>query len=352
MKKYLIYNPELDQATVIAKYLKKYSANNIHITGCTNSNSRKNMLLIHKKYFDEIIIDNYTNPNHIKKYDIIIPTGSHDTELVLQKYNKIKIGQITFKQKNLFVSEKPKMLKFIKSINIPIPNTYYNISEINNFPVFYKSDSETSYKKLKGIIRNKKQLLNLNLKDVIYQEFIDSKSTFAVGFLAEDGEIICSLSHEEKASFPKVGGSASYIEIINNKKLFEYTVKILHKLKYSGWGLAEYKYCEKRKDFVFMEINAKFWASIELYLLNSSCFFEKLFDIKYKTKQNKALVYLHRIFKTDNKFIFSNLGKILKQKKATSNLIKILYAFFRNLYPELIIFKFLKNFYKNENFKK
>ena len=67
-------------------------------------------------------------------------------------------------------------------------------------------------------------------------------------------------------------------------------------LKYSGWGLIEFKYCPKRKDYVFMEVNAKFWASIEFTLINNPAFFFKLFGIQYEIKKPvNCIIFLDRL---------------------------------------------------------
>lgn len=97
------------------------------------------------------------------------------------------------------------------------------------------------------------------------------------------------------------------IESYDDKRLLQYTSKIVQKLNYNGWGLAEYKYCDKRNDFVFMEINAKFWASIEFILINNSQFLKMLLDINYKSQIESRILFVSRLFQYSFVDILKNI---------------------------------------------
>jgi hypothetical protein len=66
-------------------------------------------------------------------------------------------------------------------------------------------------------------------------------------------------------------------------------------MNYNGWGLAEFKYCKNRKDYVFMELNAKFWASLEFFLLNKPEFAKQLFHIDIKTPPCKKILFVNQL---------------------------------------------------------
>jgi hypothetical protein len=50
-----------------------------------------------------------------------------------------------------------------------------------------------------------------------------------------------------------------------------------------------------------MEINAKFWASIEFTFLNNPLFLKLLFDIDEKQRDIKKAVFIHRVIQSDFK---------------------------------------------------
>ncbi len=331
MKKILILNAGLDQAVAIAKFLKTYSE--VHITACTEHRSKKNIFLIQKKYYDKLIVKDYLEALKTDNYDAVIPTGGYDTEKLLSLKKKIEVGKISFKIENLFVSNKTEMLNFVSKLGVPIPETFNNIEEICDFPVFFKQKEENSPKAL-GIIKSKKELNKIHRPTNLYQEYITHPSTFGVGFLAKDGNIICCFAHEELISFPKIGGSAVFLQKSDDQKIIEYTHKILKELKYTGWGLAEYKYCEKKKDFVFMEINAKFWASLEFALYNEPKFCKELFNINYKKENIDTITYIHRLLGTKSRLVFKNFREIIKSKKAVTSFKRSVYMFFRNIFKK------------------
>jgi len=136
-----------------------------------------------------------------------------------------------------------------------------------------------------------------------------------VGFIARDGNILCSFTHFEKESIPKAGGSAVIIEKCEEQKLVEYTRLIVKKLAYSGWGLAEYKYCDKRHDFVMMEINSKFWASCEFAFRNNPLFMKYLFGIDSKNENIHGMLYVDRAIERGFMFCLMNIKYFIAYKK-------------------------------------
>ena len=292
MKKILILQPSSDQAQAIAKFLKKYSDDFFIVGGLMEGDSSRRSF----PFFDKLEQITPDCPTGKNAYDIILPTGARSTKSFFTKGNHLRVGNIRFDQKNLQVSDKLMMLDLISKLQIPIPETYDSPDKIPAFPVFYKTRFETGGKG-RGIIRDRKELQAIAQDNsIFFQEFIDSPFTYGVGFLARDGILITSFIQQEQYSYPKTGGSGVILQTFEDPELIGYTEKILKNLQYSGWGLVEFKYCPKRKDYVFMEVNAKFWASIEFTFLNNPVFFRELFDIRYIPERRvKCIIFLDRL---------------------------------------------------------
>lgn len=235
-----------------------------------------------------------------KKFDIVIPCGAASTSLYFMANDSMKIGQMDFAEENFITFDKIKTLGICDKIGIPIPKTFTNKKNVDILPVFYKSLREDSYRE-RGIIRNARDFIDIKSKTVFYQELITTPGTYSVGYLADRGKMVTSFAQKEAISVPYHGGSAVVLERMEDPRLFEYTERIIKEIGYSGWGLAEYKYCDKRKDFVFMEINAKFWASIEFTFLNNPTFLKLLFDIDLKPKDIKKAIFINRVIQSDFK---------------------------------------------------
>ena len=290
MKRLLILDPTLDQSKSVAKMLNKYSNDYYIIGGFRGIKIPRSM-----KYFDQLVHIDINNVIKDKSIDIIIPTGAKSTQELISRVKRLKVGNVEFDEKNLVVYDKIKMLKIVGDLNILIPDTYTEKEDIKAFPVFYKQSYECGGG-IRGVAGHEDHLKQLgDTRSLIFQEYIDSPCTFGVGFLAEDGKIKTYFIHKELLSWPRAGGSGVVLEKFYDERLLNYTRRILQHLRYNGWGLAEFKYCERRKDYVFMEINSKLWASIEFSFLNNNVFLKELFGIQYHNSDINCIVYADRL---------------------------------------------------------
>lgn len=287
MKKVLIFEPGSNQAISIVKFIKKYS--NFYVVGCVEKK-----ILFKNLLYDNIIVSDYLDVA-IKDYDYVLPMGADSTLRVISKYEQLNyFDGISFTSENLFVFNKEKMLTMVNSLNIPIPTTYYKKSLIEKFPIFYKENFEVGGG-IRGVAQSPNELPNDN--SLIYQEYIDTPSTYGFGFLAKNGKVLTYTVHKEVISYPESGGSSVVIEKIEDERIVEYSKKILDKIKYNGWGLVEFKYCNIAKDYYFMEVNGKFWASIEFSLQNNMNFMKILLNVNSnKNHEIDRMLFINRLF--------------------------------------------------------
>lgn len=234
----------------------------------------------------DIKVDNFSGQ--------LVPAGAASTEHLL-KESSIVLGSVTMSQNCLLVYDKKKFLQHCHDHALPIPLVYPDFSDIKetDYPIFFKQKYEQGGG-VRGLANNVKEVPAEEVDSLVFQEYIDSPGTYGVGFVSVDGEVEALHCHFEKISQPPQGGSAVLIEKIDEPRLVELTKSIVESLQYSGWGLAEFKYCPKRKDYVFMEVNAKFWASCELAFRNEPKFLKLLFDVDYSGKPSGGLFYLNR----------------------------------------------------------
>jgi hypothetical protein len=315
---YIIYSPFLDQACALAKFLCAFRPGAI-VWGALMPEEEHNLLSIRKylirKYFSKILKLEDALKLDINNY-VHVPTGAISTKYFLENFGDIKLGQITLTRKALQVFDKMWLINIAKSIGIPVPETWENLESVQKYPVFYKKRFETGGGK-RGIILTEKDAklkfdsIKTNGDIYIYQEFIKSRGTYGVAFIADQGKILANFVYFERESFPPMGGSAVIIEKFQDKKLVEYSKKLIEALEYSGWGLVEFKYDPDRCDYVLMEVNAKFWASCEFTFLNEPKFLKLLFGINMSKKPVKRMVFIHRAFERGMPFFFENIRYIV-----------------------------------------
>lgn len=283
--------PTSDQAISVARILSELD--NVRINAVI-LNGESQPAYLSKLYNKQVYIKDYSE---LPIKCTIVPFGAQSTEKMLVSGDVI-IGDVMLTQDALNVYEKPKFLNFCQKHNLPIPTTLMKIDELidSDFPIFYKQKYEQGGG-MRGVAKSFNEIPPDGQDELIYQELITSPGTYGVGFLAEKGMLVTNYCHFEESSYPASGGSAIVIKKVENNRLLELTKLFIQKSNYSGWGLAEFKWCDKRNDFVFMEINAKFWASCELAFISEPTFIKRLFNVDNISKKNiNGIVYVNRAF--------------------------------------------------------
>ena len=90
---------------------------------------------------------------------------------------------------------------------------------------------------------------------------------FSHVFLADKGDIVYDCFHE-RLHEPGFGGGSSYRRIVlePNGDFAQASRKIVKDIKWNGIGYLEYKYNKDREEYCLMELNGRFWGSINLHL--------------------------------------------------------------------------------------
>jgi len=236
------------------------------------------------------------NAGVLENYDIVLPTGAQSTHWMATQFEKFKVNNLSFTKNNLQYFDKISVLTRVKDLGIPIPETYETIDAIDtSYPLFYKQKYESGGG-ARGIARSRDDLEKLaDQHELLFQEYIPGSTTYGIGFLVKNNSIVASFQHSEILSQPVQGGSAVVIKRFYDDRLKTYTQRIVQALGFEGWGLAEYKYCPKRRDFVFMEINAKLWASIEFAFMNNNSFLKYMFDLEYPEEEINSALFIDRL---------------------------------------------------------
>jgi hypothetical protein len=309
MKKVLILSPNLDQALAVARFIRRYSKGAILYGGLLEGEKFEV-----RGYYDKML--RIRSVRDLEGYDYVLPTGARSTYWMATHIGDFLLNDIPYAKENLQYFNKIDLLSRVTALGISAPKTFERIDAIDvSYPIFYKPGFEKGGGP-RGVIYSPKDLERVPKKhELIFQEYIPSGTTYGVGFIAKDNKILTSFQHEELLSLPIQGGSAVYIRRFNDERLLNYTKKIIQNLGFSGWGLAEFKYCPRRRDYVFMEINAKLWASIEFTLLNNNKFLKYLFDIDHPEIRIEDALYIERFIALGLPECLRNSHYLLRSKK-------------------------------------
>lgn len=315
LKNYLIFSPYLSQSISCAKRLK--NAENIFVTGACLPGEGAFLHPQITKWYDNIIFIDSIVENNFDRYDCVLPTGSLSTRLVFDHLDSIQCGSIHFERNALLSSDKLAILSLAESIGVNIPTTWIDIKDIpsDTKAIFYKPKFEGAPgSRSWAASRDQIPASVQHNENYLFQEKIESPGVYGYGFIADAGNILSFFMHHEIISYPFDGGSAAVLRPYHNKSLQQHSARLIKAMSYTGWGLVEYKWCPRRKDFVLMEINAKLWASIELAFCLNPDFSQRILSIQAAPVPVHGLIWPDRLLKCGPRVIWSARKYLIKYK--------------------------------------
>lgn len=286
----IILEPWLDQARSLARFLRRYDKQSRVIGAITSEEpipiSLRPFHELRRKSMDELLA--------LSDDNVVFPTGYLSTWTFVRMKGGIQVGGSHFREENLRAYDKVWTLRTADELGIPIPLQLSDPGSMERFPVFYKSRTEGSHRR--GIARSMAELEALEEREsLIFQENIATPFFYGVYFLADEGEIVTDLTVRSLRETPPTGGSSVVMEPFHHPLLLDYTRRMVERMDYSGWGMTEFKSHPSRDDFVFMELNAKLCASVELLFLLRPQFLGRLFGISYEPRDVGRIVFADRL---------------------------------------------------------
>lgn len=306
-KTFYILQPQLDQSISLSRLLRRGNPSvKVVAVACKGEGKFRSA-----EYDAVQEIDDYGQvPEGVR----VIPTGAASTEVLLAARD-IALGEIALERSALAAYDKKRFLSLCETAGLPIPRTFHSIRDVPDafYPLFYKEAHEQGGGK-RGVAHTAADVPKHVEGALIFQEYIDSPGTYGVGFLAKHGELLVSFSHLERESYPSTGGSAVLIERVDDPALIDLTSRVVSAMNYSGWGLAEFKYNRVSSGYVFMEVNAKFWASCEVAFRSQPEFLKLLFGVDSAASSAKSWFFVNRGMARGILFMLGNLRSFLKSE--------------------------------------
>jgi len=334
----------------------------------------------------EIVVPKYEDKNFKRvffnsllkhKISLIILVGSNSFKKIVplkERLEKLGINIITVNYKTINIAfSKKKTYDLAQKLSIPIPKTIYpkkidtlkiikkkidypcvikGLFEVGGNIVDYAYNEDELEEKYYKICKKHNLFKSSNLPMI--QEYIKG---YGCAFFAVYNKGNCGLTfqHKRLREMPVTGGASVCAESFNNLLVEKYGKLILDNLNWHGVAMVEFKMNDSEIP-ILMEINPKFWGSLDLALEAGVNFPFALVDIQlgnivnYKNNFKLPLRY-HWPFHGDLLHAFDKPSSFFKvisdcfNYKVKSN---IWYSDFK---PTIImfgsfIFSFIKKFIK------
>ena len=187
----------------------------------------------------------------------------------LEKYVRIPLTDTAALE---IAGSRDRTLRFASNIGIHIPKTWYprNETEVNaiagdiSYPAVIKGSEESGFVWYLNSPEELSEKYRIIVKySPVIQEYIHGEG---YGFFAlyNQGKARAIFMHKRIREYPVTGGPSAVAESIYNPGLRDTGLKLLDALHWHGVAMVEFKKDEKTGEFVLMEINPKFWGSLDL----------------------------------------------------------------------------------------
>jgi predicted ATP-grasp superfamily ATP-dependent carboligase len=315
-----------------------------------------------------------------EKFDVLIPVGIKPVEIFskhlheIRQYVKIEILEFEKIKVALYKNE---TFKLAEQIDIPCPKTVQpsSLEEATSFsrkltyPLIIKSSNESVLKFPTIYVDDERALIEqfqhlevsypkqISLSYPLIQEKITGDG---YGFFAIYQHGLCKkiFMHKRIRELPVSGGASTCAISIYDEKLKEISLKLLNHLKWHGQVMIEYKKDSKDGQFKLIEINPKFWGSLELCLASGMNFPLHICQMATGEELNYSENYRQNLL---FQWIISTNGELYRLVEKPSDFFSVLSDFLKfgsksdiwitDIKPTWMEFVYFLIFLKNRLFK-
>ena len=220
------------------------------------------------------VVNEYVRDNEI---DLIIPIGHEAIEKILKNRhlieNKEKLVYLTDTENYDYSLDKALFSSLLNHIKLPHPKTFILHPNVENgithdlkFPLITKPAKGSGGNGIHKLNSDQefKEWLNKKAKPVTYvlQEYIDGYD-IDCSILSSEGEIIAftiqkGVSYEKDNFKPPI-----VLKFCTDNEILRIVKVLIKSLKWSGVAHIDLRYDFNEKAFKIIELNGRFWASVE-----------------------------------------------------------------------------------------
>ena len=193
--------------------------------------------------------------------------------------------------------DKAQTIKIAMENDIPCPQTYFvegdNIEKLKNevaFPVVIKPCKSSGARGIvyvnsssEEFIREYKRVRNQYGTPLIQEYIPHSGAHYSVcALFNHDSEPKATFMYKELRQYPLTGGPATFSIGVEKPDILKYGLKLLKAMEWYGVAHLDFMIDERDKKPKLLEINPRFWSSLELAILSGVDFPYLLYSMAMK----------------------------------------------------------------------
>jgi predicted ATP-grasp superfamily ATP-dependent carboligase len=241
-------------------------------------------------------------------FQILLPVGASSVNFFShQRSNFSDLTSIALTEHESILSafDKLKMTELAKTLGLKIPTTFtasqWKSGDCNfaeDFIIKSRNEFSPGVQTKYFSSRTDGEIFLSSVNDevtnnLIVQERISGSGEAFFG-IYNRGQLLTGYTHKRIREMPLSGGSSTCAEITMCSDTFDYGKSILDSLNWHGAAMVEFKRDIDSKELYLMEINPKFWGSLELGISHGVNFSSAFQCITGQThslqKENRILV--------------------------------------------------------------
>jgi len=241
------------------------------------------------------------------KYDVIFPVDDQTTILFskykdkLSKYTKVPVTDYETIMKG---RDKAKTIKIAIENGIPCPKTYFvdDIEEIRKdeieFPVVIKPRESSGARgivyvnSLEELMREYKKVKKRYGTPLIQEYIPHNGGHYSVcALFNQDSEPRAIFVYKELRQYPITGGPATFSVSVEKTDVLKYAIKLLKAMKWYGVAHLDFLIDSRDKKPKLLEVNPRFWSSLELAILSGVDFPYLLYKIALDGDVKPVITY-------------------------------------------------------------
>jgi len=198
-----------------------------------------------------------------KGVDVLLPIG-YQTTTALSKYGpslcrRVKLPVAEWKAMRI-ASDKAETLALAERLNVRTPRRYKYPEDVDRFPVVVKGTRETGRLLY---VSTPRELAKVDTSRAVIQEYIPGEG-YGFYALLNRGRLRACFMHRRLREYPVTGGPSTLAESVYDPKLKELGMRLLRALNWHGVAMVEFRKDYRDGEYKLMEINPKFWGSLDL----------------------------------------------------------------------------------------
>lgn len=220
-------------------------------------------------------------------YDILLPTEFETLKIILKNRKEIEpYTRIPFADYNLIskVNDKAWLIRYAEKNGYLCPKTYF-VEALNEFryegmeyPLVIKPRESSGSRGLIYVNRPSEfltafQKVHSRYPFPLVQEYIPNGGAYGVGALFNlNSEPRSAFVYKRLREYPVSGGPSTLREGVKNDEIRDIALSLLKSLNWVGVAMVEFRVDARNGKAKLMEINPRFWGSLQLAILSGMDF--------------------------------------------------------------------------------